>query len=147
MALLLGPASAELELRALIEDEVSLRELLLRVLVLALEVPALPPLDTVLPEPLLVFCLSLVLNSLNFSSIDVFCLLLGMPDLLCEVGLGVEHCDRLGGLSGVADWLRGGRLRPAGVGIPVLGGEVGLELSEMSTPKTETIQPVMLASM
>lgn len=90
VALLLGPASAELELRALIDDDVSLRELVLSVLVLALLVPALPGLELLFPDVLLHFAFSLELKSLNFSSIE-FCLLFAKLDLCCGKLVGVAH--------------------------------------------------------
>lgn len=78
VALLLGPASAELELLALIEEDVSLRELVLKVLVLL--VPLLPAFALFFPALPLLFVLSLELNNLNFSNIDC-CLLPGIFDL------------------------------------------------------------------
>ena len=70
VALLLGPASAELELLALIDEDVSLRELVLNVLVLL--VPVLPGLELLFPELLFNLALSLSLNNLNFSNIELF---------------------------------------------------------------------------
>jgi hypothetical protein len=80
VALLLGPASAELELLALIDEDVSLRELVLNVLVLVLLFPALFPLEPLFPTLPLLFAFSLLLNNLNLSNIE-FCLLPGIFDL------------------------------------------------------------------
>lgn len=78
VALLLGPASAELELLALNDDDVSLRELVLKVLPLL--VPVLLALELLFPALVLLFAFSFELNNLNFSNIE-FCLLPGMFDL------------------------------------------------------------------
>lgn len=78
VALLLGPASAELELLALNDDDVSLRELVLKVLPLL--VPVLLALELLLLVLALLFAFSFELNNLNFSNIE-FCLLPGMFDL------------------------------------------------------------------
>lgn len=122
VALLLGPASAELELLALNDDDVSLRELVLNVLVLVL--PVLLVLELLFPAPVLPLDFSLALNSLNFSNIEFLFCCVGILDF-CEVGVGVEDCElRPDCLSGVADWLRGPKLRPPGVGIPEPAGEV-----------------------
>lgn len=82
VALLLGPASAELELLALIDDDVSLRELVLSVLVLfVLLVPVLPalPLELLFVALPLPFAFSFELNNLNFSSTEL-CLFPGTFD-------------------------------------------------------------------
>lgn len=125
VALLLAPASNELEY-----DE-SLLELVLKVLVLAL--PVLPPLELVfVTPPVFVLAFSFELKSLNLSSIE-FCLLstnfdLWFGILFCEVGCGVEDWGILCCccLSGVADWLRGTKPRPLGVGIPDAAGDEAL---------------------